>query len=706
MIWNGRGGTVERGVRSGWKEPVERGDPLRRKATVEKCPRWVLRGAGLLLATSLSAVEWNEAWQGLESCGELEFAWGLRHIQIERNTGEEVRVISTADMLLGALPPGDRCWMLCASGAWRAFNAGGWCSTWQCGGPIVDYWPDEGGRNVWVAESGRLLKVEADFQPLIIEQLSLAPWQPDPTSPPELRGAGGRLWLRLDLRIYYLDRGTLRLAGELPPGHRGWYAAEKQVLLLDAEGRLVELDEGGPGSRHRLEEDVEFTRLWALPCVTWIEDAQGALWRHPEGKPAPECLGPPPPAPEVADPPDLLPLDERRILVQGSCRRDLLSWMGGGDDAWSHERHWRRPLRTLQRQFRWDAEWRLQAEGLLLRLSGGEARPVGVWPDARILAWAGGGPLLILEDEILAFSEGGALLGTLAQEGLVCAMSREDYLLACDEDSLYSFWTGEELPWLQSAITLPGIRELRTGLRWLAARGSGEVHLVDCLHPWSPQWVDSRELPDDCGDMLVVEDRLLLCLPEGLEVWDLAQGCLADWSEPHLAPPCARLCRRAADRLLMLEDGGRLIQAGLLDGAPRTTDWEQWLPMTGEMQVWMDSLRLVSEAGWMDLPLPPLDETRLSAGGSSDPWDRVLMIRPNPGNGAFQVQMPAGAGRTWRLELYDLLGRLHIQQRAQGASTRLDLSGNASGTYLLRLRSLGDDGGNPVELHGRIMLLR
>ncbi len=62
-----------------------------------------------------------------------------------------------------------------------------------------------------------------------------------------------------------------------------------------------------------------------------------------------------------------------------------------------------------------------------------------------------------------------------------------------------------------------------------------------------------------------------------------------------------------------------------------------------------------------------------------------LQVFPNPGNGIYQVKMNTTFVGPTLLEVYDLAGIRVAEQRARGALSVLDLSGQSTGLYLLRV---------------------
>lgn len=65
-----------------------------------------------------------------------------------------------------------------------------------------------------------------------------------------------------------------------------------------------------------------------------------------------------------------------------------------------------------------------------------------------------------------------------------------------------------------------------------------------------------------------------------------------------------------------------------------------------------------------------------------------IQVFPNPGNGLYQVQI-SGAANEYTLEVFDLSGRMLLQQTTPAATgqlnTSIDLSMYAAGTYMLRI---------------------
>jgi uncharacterized protein YvpB len=71
----------------------------------------------------------------------------------------------------------------------------------------------------------------------------------------------------------------------------------------------------------------------------------------------------------------------------------------------------------------------------------------------------------------------------------------------------------------------------------------------------------------------------------------------------------------------------------------------------------------------------------------------AVNVFPNPGNGMYNVQI-SGAAEQYTLEVYDLTGRILVQQQNQAAygqlNTQIDMSMYAAGSYILRI-SDGDN---------------
>ncbi len=66
------------------------------------------------------------------------------------------------------------------------------------------------------------------------------------------------------------------------------------------------------------------------------------------------------------------------------------------------------------------------------------------------------------------------------------------------------------------------------------------------------------------------------------------------------------MIRRGVEDLLIQRDDGLLQQIGLEERRPRRIEWSMQLPMTGELDLFRDTLRVTGETGWLDFPLPEL----------------------------------------------------------------------------------------------------
>ncbi|MBU1717671.1 MAG: T9SS type A sorting domain-containing protein [Bacteroidetes bacterium] len=65
-----------------------------------------------------------------------------------------------------------------------------------------------------------------------------------------------------------------------------------------------------------------------------------------------------------------------------------------------------------------------------------------------------------------------------------------------------------------------------------------------------------------------------------------------------------------------------------------------------------------------------------------------IQIFPNPANGKVTVSgLPTGNSENTVLSVYNIQGKLMLQQTVQQPTTGIDISGLANGTYLLKLKN-------------------
>lgn len=65
--------------------------------------------------------------------------------------------------------------------------------------------------------------------------------------------------------------------------------------------------------------------------------------------------------------------------------------------------------------------------------------------------------------------------------------------------------------------------------------------------------------------------------------------------------------------------------------------------------------------------------------------NRQITIYPNPTKGLLTVDIPLNEGDIARISLYDIQGRVILDLKNVGSTTELDLSGQPSAIYLLRI---------------------
>lgn len=646
----------------------------------------VLLGLLGLLAPRARAVEtppmevrWSEDWTALEDIGGRRLATGERHARLETPWRRQARDAGAPPGLRLALRGPGCDWLLQGDGAWRRLGELGWDGAWQAGGPPLDAVRRLGRSDgAWVLEERRLLRIVLrGDRPRLAEVRDL----PAAGGPAELRTSPAGDWLRRGGRLESLDDGAVL---SWPGDWQAWAVRGGRPLGLVAGRGLVD----GAGG---LRLPGAWRSLRALPGELWVESLDGRWWRWPEDG-EPEALGAPPHAGEAG-------WSGRPVaagwLSQSAERREL--WTRSGA-AWRLEAVWPRPARLRDRQARSTCDWRLAGDGEIWRRDGDGARLVERRPGALGWAFAGGGPLLAEEGGLRAWSLGGRWLGDAPRPGLRAWTAFEDWLLGADEDSLVVWWTGEETPWRQAALPLSGASLLHGDGRFAVALAGGRLRLFDVAAPWLPVELDELPAPPGASELRVIEERLLLADGAALEVLDLSGNRLEPWAGPHVAPPARWTARRGLDRLLLLEEDGRLRQARLEAGVPVRLEWELPLPLVGRLLTRGDSLWVLGEAGWLRLALPAEGGAGAARSPNARPMSATEAVAesalawPNPCSGRVRLARPAGWDGEIRVALHDLLGRRLAEERLSPGRTEgaLSLEGRPAGLYWLVFR--GEDG--------------
>lgn len=647
---------------------------------------------GLLLLWSLplrATVEYGEDWLGAASWPEGWVAWGARHTRLEvdgQRVWREGFPCGVVTVLAGEGPP----WAVLADGRLASLDPEApavWQVERQC-------WAAAAGEReeVWLLGPGglRRLALRGPSSPEILECLPL----PAGGSPRELRADGSRPWLRLGQDLWSLEAGTWRRRAVLPGEWRDWNLWRGRPLGLDARGSLRWLESGPAGE---LVLEAGFGRREGLPPgrrllvqwgVLWLQGEGGVWWRWREGEPPRPC------APTLAGG-DWLPGGADLLLREDG---PLRSWWRLSGEDWRQVGWESRPPRLRDRLPRWTSSWRLRVEGALERRTPEGWRvcahlgaPLALWP-------AGPGPLAMGGENLLALADEGGRLAEWRGAGLRCAAPLEDQVLVADGRALYTLDSSDEPLRVQHELLLPDIREVAASPLWAAVWAGGRIWLLDRRQPLAPRLVDWRPTPPGLQGLQLVEDCLVLLGPAPLELWTCAAGRWEDLP-PALELPAARwACVRGADRLLTLDEEGRLRQFRLWGNRPVAQEWCRELPLVGRIRLALDSLRVTGEAGWMDLALPDLpglaqaDGPRLlQAGSRYRPSSSLARIRHQPGE-LWLEWSSTSATPAW-LELYDLLGRRLERLAVPGPRFRLEMGRRAAGLYLI---SELDGAGRPI----------
>lgn len=598
------------------------------------------RSAWLILwmATALPAtVNYSDPWTSGLRAGSSLLLCGDSHCSLVGPASGALIESGHPLGLVGAAAAGGQTWIARRDGALLRIGATGIEALWQPADSLRAI-ASPGGE--WLVARDRLLHVDLEsWHPGVIAQ-----WPLDqPLLKHEFRSLGRTAWLRSGSRLQRLESHGPTGEEMLPVGWQEWALRGDQPLCLQADGRLARTN------GEVLNPDDASERRWQEmqqgPEGVWLRDMAGGWWCWGEGKRnARYCPGLP--AKE-----HLLLLDERTALAQSMDTRNLWHQAAG---RWDVHNLAARPLPLAGRLFRWAAEWRLRRDGTLLRL-GQEGEDILLRdPTARALLHAGGGPILLCDRELRSFSEGGLEIGGWQGTQLHSAHAWEDWLLVSAEEALHLFWTGEDSPWLQQTLELSGAAQLAGSTRWVAARVEDDIVLLDRSIPWELDPVDRRPAPAGLRDLLMIEDHLLLLSRDDLLLWRAGENGWADADGSWLHAGGETIARRGVDRLLVQMADGGLLQLRHQQGRPFARDWRVELPLAGELTVFRDTLRVTGQHGWMDWPLPPLEEVEHEPGSGAVLVDR---IRERLGLGdALADELPAG----WELTLIGSDGQARL----------------------------------------------
>jgi hypothetical protein len=613
------------------------------------------------------ALSFSEEWQGILCLENERIAFGDHHVHVQPGKADE-ELIGQPRGLLGVFQSGGSRWMILRGGGLQTLSDNP--VSWQALNQIDAYCPT-GKDVVWLFGMKRLLKVSLrDEHPHVLFQefhdAGLVEFRPDQDGP----------WLRSDNALYSLTMGYPVYEGELPADCLAWAVHAGRPLVLRRNGELTLLPDGGFESG-----TFELTLrqgLWSdlLDCgeECMLRDRQGGFVHLAEGSFKSRSLG----FPEDVIGSKCTALPDCGLLIQSRSTRRLWRFSVG----WVLEASWDRPPQLKDQHFRYSGRWTLDAEGGVAR-NGGH---VASYSDALEFAFAGAGPLLLCENQLLAFDGQGNILGLeMLLEGR-CAAAGEDHVILATADSLRTYWTGDDQPYLHSTLPTAPIESMAWQGRWLLAGSGTSLQQIDMTVPWDPEVTGYGTMPLGAGDFLVWDDGLLVASTDGLDYMDLSLGAPEVTGEEHVRLPCRWLCPRGAERVLLLSEEGRLSQVRLDWGIPRFIEWQTDLPLTGAMQVFNDSLRITGEAGILDMALEGIPFERLVR----DPKrpteiDRNRIEKVAVKQVGQQLQIWGRHSSTIQtVALFDLLGRRVLQRSLGGKQIEtIALDGLATGRYFL-----------------------
>ena len=560
----------------------------------------------------------------------------------------------------------DGVWALDVDGTWRFAVPDGWMYCWHSGnrahGGTVALQNGNGLRDasgapcVWQLAGRELWLLQLEQHPRVLECIRLPGDTQASTS--RLIVHRGQPWISLDGQVWELVSGRWEERGLLPHPDADWWVCDMGYVTC-ANGRFVGPGAGALPAQCRRWLDCEAELWMQLQTQVWGQlQASGELRRHQLPLYHNQNAG------------DLQPAGGGIWI---SRRAHLQQLWQLEDGRWNalHE-----PLPVMQLQDRllcYSSRWLLTADGRLLRDAGTEYALCDLLADALSLHRSGPGVLLLCESGLRQYDEQGQLLGVCHAAGQQAACELEDHLIAANGDSLFCWWTQEQSPELQSAMALPDIWRMRASGDWLVAADGESLHLIDIAPPWELEWRDTVPMPISCLDWMLLDDVLLIARGQDFELYSIGAGSFQPVPAGYLRTPAAKLCRRGGDRLLTLSEEGVLSQLHWSAGRPQSLEWSMQLEVSGRIRVHRDSLRVLHAAGYLDLPLPPLQTQ------SSRPQTMAVMGH----------QLRKGQCLTWRgadnpsVKIYDLLGR-QLATVAARSGQQLHLPPSMSaGSYLL-----------------------
>jgi hypothetical protein len=637
--------------------------------------RWFARVAALLwLAVGVGAQgQFWEEWQAVVPMEGGGCGWGPSHVAVLLD-GLDSREDAAPGTLAGVACVADgpaAPWAVFTDGRWRHLAEEGWSDSWQASHAVVSFvsWPEPGGCRVWQASEGQVQEIRLDHErPRLMRTLVMH----GPAAESLRVNGQGRLWARQGWVVYAESGGRLQEQGRLPADTITWGVSGEHFWALREGGVLWT-----PGFPHPAHVPL-LTMAWPVSDGLVMKAATGQLWILAAGliEALPDVPG--------LDDERLVPGDRGLLALESASERRLLELV---DHDWREIARVARPPALLDRWVSGRRDWRLCRDGRLLLSHNGTTRLLHQVEDPVSLCFAGAGPLCISRMEVAAFDWTGELLDRQPLAMARGAGSREDHAVLTLEQHLVVLDTAEETPVPVAEQPLRINGELALGNRWAVIRLGRRLELLDLDPPWQPRSVAVGLAPSAEGELLVLEDRLLIAAPEGLQVLNLSNTGFSVCDEPHVRYPFRHLCRRGPDGLLGVDAQGRLRQMRLMNNLPVSVEWEGELPLVGRLSIQRDSLRVLSHGAALDWPLPAPDVLRPRVSPPAHPLATALAAA-RVGTG-WRIERPADLQGDLQVELVDIRGARRGQWRMPAGEDawNVDTRGLAHGVYLLSLRA-------------------
>ena len=626
----------------------------------------VWAGGPVLQAATLCWEPWREIQQSTAGwC-----ARGDTHIVVAHGS-RDLWTLAAPGQLLGlAVTPAepDSPWGIFRDGRWRQAVAGHWQASWQagesCTGVITR--ADGNGLRAWAMVPGGVQELRIEQRPRLLGLLEL----PGPAGDALRTDGVNRIWVRRGQVLYTPEGGRMQEAGRLPASVLEWGVSAGHVWILEQNGRLrpLERERPVPGGLPR------FVQAWPTENGLWLDTGDGQLWELAAGL--------------IRRLPDLVRHGERLlpgangllVLEEESTRRIVAESLG----HWQLQRSLDRPPELVDRWLRGRREWRLCRDGNLLLLDSGQPRLLERDPDPLGLVFAGAGPIRVGAHGYSAWSWQGELLGQGVLHSASAAVGLEDHALVIHGNSLLVLDTIEEAPDSVAGIGLHVSGDLALDSRWGVVRLGQRLELLDLEIPWMPRSLGLWRVPAVDGEMLVLEDRLLIAHETDIEAFDLGPTGIHASNDPWVHQGCLHFCRRGPDRLLSIDSRGRLRQMRLVGNLPHHIEWEEEVPLVGRLSIQRDSLRILGPGGALDWPLPTLSTAPDVLPLAREQPRQITPRLTRQGTG-WVLNVREFSQQSLSVELIDLRGARHGRWTLLPQQRELLIPGNglARGFYLV-----------------------